>query len=71
MRHPIPGRDYFPARVLIRRQDMTEAGLQRDMSWPFRTERGPVPGERLEPSLAGLFPSFPGISFALPHRPKA
>ena len=70
MRHPIPGRDYFPARVLIRRGDMAEAGLA-DMSWPFRRECDPVPGERRDPSLAGLFPSLPGTSFALPHRPKA
>lgn len=71
MRHPIPGLDYFPARVLTRRPDEPDAATRDDAVLPFRGRAGAADGE--EPrggSFAFPFPLPGRLSFVPPHRPK-
>ncbi len=60
MRVPLPGRDYFPARVLLR----TAPSPRREMPWPERRADGlgGVPALPLSPAFMPASPPAPMAS---------
>ena len=63
MRVPLPGRDYFPPRVLLRGATravlapMLDAGLE----WPWREPRGGMVALRAGPGMVPASPPVPAI----------